>query len=116
MPDQTSAMLERLEPLVFPDSIAQGVFALQRKLAASQWLTRQALEQRQLELLKKLVGFAVRETPFWRGRVPPDAIEDAVDLGDALASLPVLGRSDVRDHQTGLRAANLPESHQLAGE
>jgi phenylacetate-coenzyme A ligase PaaK-like adenylate-forming protein len=46
----------------------QGVFAFQRKLAASQWLTREALEERQLEFLKKLVGFAARDTPFWRDR------------------------------------------------
>ncbi|HMI96742.1 MAG TPA: hypothetical protein VK479_09540, partial [Micropepsaceae bacterium] len=95
MPDETSAMLERLRPAVFPDSISRSAFAFQHKLAASQWLAREKLEQRQLELLKQLVSFAAREAPFWRKRLSPDAIERAGDLTEAMTTLPVLSRSDV---------------------
>ena len=116
MPDETSAMLERLRPAVFPDSISRSAFAFQHKLAASQWLAREKLEQRQLELLKQLVSFAAREAPFWRKRLSPDAIERAGDLTEAMTTLPVLSRSDVRDHKGELRSANLPDGHQFAGE
>ena len=116
MPDETSQMLAWLSAVVFPDSSARSVFAFQRKLAASQWLPREQLEQRQLELLKKLASFAAREVPYWRDELSPDTIAHAEDLGSALAALPVFARSDLRDRQAELHAASLPEGHQLAGE
>lgn len=116
MRDRTDAMLERLKPSVLPDSISQRSFAFQERLAASQWLSRDVLERRQLDQLKKLVRFASREVPFWRDRLPAQKVEDASELGEALAALPILSRSALRDNRNALRAASLPAGHHAAGE
>ena len=116
MADETDAMLDRLRPSILPDSAARRVFAFQEQLAASQWLPRATIEERQLVRLKSLVRFAAGQVPFWRERLSVEPIESAARLEEALAALPILSRADLRDHQSELRAVALPAGHRAAGE
>src|SRR5262249_4921095 len=114
--DRTRARLEALRPKVRPDAQARQLFESQLRLADSQWLAREAIEQHQLACLKALAAFAARSVPFWRERVPLAELEKAPSLKAALSLLPVLSRADVRDNLVLLQVEHLPSGHQLAGE
>jgi phenylacetate-CoA ligase len=116
MVDETDAMLDRLRPSVLPDPASRRVFAFQEQLAASQWLPRATIEERQLVRLKTLVRFAAGQAPFWRERLSAGTIERAARLEEALAALPILSRAELRDNQSALRAVALPAGHRAQGE
>ena len=79
-------------------------------------MPRERLEQIQLGHLKRLVGFAQKEVPFWRARAIGSHVESAADLRQALSALPITTRQDLQDHAAGLRAGALPPGHAAASE
>jgi phenylacetate-CoA ligase len=114
--DRIRETLERLRPSIFPEVAAHSTFKNQLALADSQWLPPEELEQLQLKRLQTLVGFALRETEFWPSRIKAAEVAIAPRLADALASLPILSRADLRERGTAMNPRALPAGQVRAAE
>lgn len=77
-------------------------FAYLRELEASQWLTREEIEQLQLRKLNRLLQAALDHSPWHATRIRGAAIEAAVSAGQAsfedLRKLPLMDKRDARDN------------------
>lgn len=113
--DRVKLRIDNLWPSLLPGDEQLDAYKLQKVLVDSQWLERHEMEDYQLEHLRTLVSFAVREVPFWRSRIAPDVLDGANTLAEALARLPVVSRAEVRDAGDALRAERLPQGEVLAG-
>ena len=113
--DRIKSALEQLRPSLLPGPEAEDAFKAQLLLADTQWLQRDELEGYQLTRLQELVRFAAREVPFWRTRIAPEVIDDAANLAEALARLPILSRDQLHDESEALRAAALPLGQSRVG-
>ena len=113
--DRVKLRIDNLRPSLLPGDEQLDSYKLQKVLVDSQWLERNEMADYQLDHLKNLVKFAVREVPFWRSRVAPDVLDDANTLADALGRLPIVSRADVAGAGDGLRVERLPKGEALAG-
>ena len=113
--DRIKTALDQLAPSLLPGAEPEAAFKAQLLLADSQWLDPDEMEEYQLGHLKALVGFAAREVPYWRARIAPDIVDDAMTLTEALARLPILARDQVHDQGETFRARALPKGELPAG-
>jgi phenylacetate-CoA ligase len=112
--DRVKLRVDNLWPSVLPGDQQTDAWKLQKVFVDSQWLERHEMDGYQLDHLKNLATFAVREVPFWRSRIEPSLLDDADTLADALARLPVISREDVRKAGAAMSAETLPPSETLA--
>jgi len=86
------------------------------ELEASQWWPLERIEALQSERLQRLIHYAYERVPYYRrlmdGRgISPDRIRTAADL----PLLPVLFKSDVREHAADLLAEGFPRRELVRG-
>ena len=113
--DRIRLALDNLRPALLPGAEPDAAYKAQLILTDSQWLDRDEMGEYQLGHLKALVPFAARETPYWRTRIAPDAIESATTVSEALSRLPILSRDALHDDAKALAAENLPKGEVRAG-
>jgi phenylacetate-CoA ligase len=101
---------------VLPGARAQAAFANQLRLAGSQWLKREQLENYQLARLKSVARFAERRTEYGRRHRLFERIHGAANLADALRELPILSREHLCHHPEELKPDWLPKGHEVTSE
>ncbi|HEY4373803.1 MAG TPA: AMP-binding protein [Burkholderiales bacterium] len=91
------------------------MLAAQFQLERSQWWEPELLAQRQLEQLRSLVSFTLRQVPRYRELVAAQLPEVARDpqalTWETFARWPVLHKADLREHSATLLAKSLPSDH-----
>jgi len=98
-----------------PQAAGQTMLAAQFQLERSQWWTPELLAQRQLEQLRSLAAFALRQVPHYRelitARLPEVARDPQALTWEAFARWPILQKADLREHGAALLATALPQDH-----
>jgi phenylacetate-CoA ligase len=81
------------------------IFRYGKELAQSQWLSRQELEQRQLEGLRGLLSHAMQHCPYYRQAWSELGLDpQEVDGLEDFASWPVTGRETILENRLAMRA------------
>jgi phenylacetate-CoA ligase len=100
-----------------PARMGLTMLALQHQFAVSERLPPALLRQRQLAQLQVLLDHAVVQVPYWRRRLTPLGFAPGVPLTwEGWRRIPVLRRSELRDHRGELRAETYPREHGACGE
>jgi phenylacetate-CoA ligase len=110
----TSAVTGIVWPAL-PHAAAQTMMAAQFQLEHSQWWPASQLAAHQLEQLRALVAFTVRQVPHYRALISthlPALLADphVLTWGD-FARWPILKKADLREQSSALLAADLPRDH-----
>ncbi|MEZ0174966.1 MAG: phenylacetate--CoA ligase family protein [Candidatus Reddybacter sp.] len=91
-------------------------FAFAAELEKTQWLSRDALEQLQLDKLKALLNIAVAHSPWHAERILdaqlPLAASQTLSFAD-LARLPTMGKSDAQSHRDQIAWPGVPGGRSL---
>ncbi|MDB5803825.1 MAG: hypothetical protein JWN73_1147 [Betaproteobacteria bacterium] len=109
-----SAVTGQVWPAV-PQAAGQTMLAAQFQLERSQWWPAETLARRQLEQLRSLTAFALKQVPHYRELIAqhlPEVARDPNSLTwESFAQWPILNKADLRDRGTAMLAAALPQDH-----
>jgi phenylacetate-CoA ligase len=88
------------------------MFALQQQLMESQWLDPQALRERQLGQVGRLLGHAYDEIPFYRRRLDAAGYRpDRPLTSEIWRQVPILTRADIQRERDALTSPKPPPGH-----
>jgi len=95
-----------------PPPEGQTVLAIQFQLDVSQWLEPAAIAAQQFRQLRRLVRFAAKHVPHYRGHLGRSGIghPDAIDAQSFLR-WPVLTKAEIQHESERFLAQGLPQSH-----
>lgn len=98
-----------------PQAAGQTMLAAQFQLERSQWWEPELLAQRQLEQLRSLATFALRQVPRYRelvGNQLPEVARNPHSLTwETFSRWPILRKTELREYSASLLAASLPQDH-----
>jgi phenylacetate-CoA ligase len=95
-----------------PSPAASLMLAMQHQLEHTQWLSSDALRERQQRQLLALLAYCHASFPFYRARFERAGLHPHAALDEAaFARLPLLTRREVQDAGAALRAPALPPAH-----
>jgi len=97
-----------------PHAAGQTMLAMQFQLERSQWWSAEQLAARQLEQLRALCAFAVREVPYYRGLAQggADIFDDPHSLTwERFARWPLIQKPAWRDQGDALLPRRVPPEH-----
>ncbi len=96
------------------DGQGQALYALLQQLNESQWWNAEQLARGQLQQLKKLIGYAIAHSPFYKQHLR-DVDLNNLDL-NSINALPLLTRAQLQENNGNIDCSQLPETHGVVSE